>query len=107
MAPQPPRTPLRRVSTNSLFRLSRSQAYPDAPEDLGFMEPAISELSDEMDTLQTHIEGLRHLSETLSIFNESFASYLYVMEMNGLTTDWPQVRVACGLCDELRRMHAL
>lgn len=58
------------------------------------MEPAISELSDEMDTLQTHIEGLRHLSETLSTFNESFASYLYVMEMNGLTTDWPQVWVA-------------
>ena len=62
------------------------------------MEPAISELSDEMDTLQTHIEGLRHLSETLSTFNESFASYLYVMEMNGLTTDWPQVWVAHVFC---------
>ena len=62
------------------------------------MEPAISELSDEMDTLQTHIEGLRHLSETLSTFNESFASYLYVMEMNGLTTDWPQVWVARVFC---------
>ncbi|KAL1716759.1 DASH complex subunit Dam1-domain-containing protein [Schizophyllum commune] len=103
MAPQPPRTPLRRVSTNSLFRLSRSQAYPDAPEDLGFMEPAISELSDEMDTLQTHIEGLRHLSETLSTFNESFASYLYVMEMNGLTTDWPQMPTDASFEQERKR----
>ncbi|TRM55500.1 DASH complex subunit Dam1-domain-containing protein [Schizophyllum amplum] len=103
MGPQPPRTPLRRISTNSLFRLSRAEAYPDAPEDLGFMEPAISELSDEMDTLQAHIEGLRHLSETLSTFNEAFASYLYVMEMNGLTTDWPQMPTEASFEQEHKR----
>ncbi|KAI5114603.1 hypothetical protein M0805_005520, partial [Coniferiporia weirii] len=30
------------------------------------------------------------LSGSLQAFNESFASYLHVMEMNALTTDWPQ-----------------
>lgn len=36
------------------------------------------------------MEGLRNLSDALSTFNESFASWLYVMNMNALTTDWPQ-----------------
>lgn len=51
----------------------------------------MSEFIDEIDTLQTNIEGLKHLSDTLAIFNESFASWLYVMNMNALTVDFPQV----------------
>jgi len=86
----PPRTPLRRVSQGSLLRLSRSGAYPDAPHGLGFLEPAMSEFIDETETLQTNVEGLKHLSDTLTTFNESFASWLYVMNMNALTVDWPQ-----------------
>ncbi|CAL1698797.1 unnamed protein product [Somion occarium] len=88
--PTPHRTPLRRLSQGSLFRLSRSGAYPDAPHGLGFLEPALSELLDEVETLHTNIEGLRGLSNALGTFNESFASWLYVMNMNALTTDWPQ-----------------
>ena len=92
MPPNPPQTPLRRLSQGSLFRLSRSGAYPDAPHGLGFLEPALAELIDEAETLQTNVEGLRGLDRSLSIFNESFASYLYVMNMHALTTDWAQVR---------------
>lgn len=88
--PAPHRTPLRRLSQGSLFRLSRSGAYPDAPHGLGFLEPALSELLDEAEALQTNVEGLRNLSDALSTFNESFASWLYVMDMNALTTDWRQ-----------------
>lgn len=88
--PTPHRTPLRRLSQGSLFRLSRSGAHPDAPHGLGFLEPALSELLDEAEALQTNVEGLRNLSDALSTFNESFASWLYVMNMNALTTDWPQ-----------------
>lgn len=88
--PTPHRTPLRRLSQGSLFRLSRSSAYPDAPHGLGFLEPALSELLDEAEALKTNVEGLRSLSDALSTFNESFASWLYVMNMNALTTDWPQ-----------------
>ncbi|KAJ3797315.1 hypothetical protein GGU11DRAFT_826554 [Lentinula aff. detonsa] len=86
----PHRTPLRRISHGSLLRLSRSGAYPDAPHGLGFLEPAMSEFVDETEILQTNVEGLKHLSDTLATFNESFASWLYVMNMNALTVDWPQ-----------------
>ncbi|KZT66267.1 hypothetical protein DAEQUDRAFT_715303 [Daedalea quercina L-15889] len=88
--PPPQRTPLRRVSQGSLIRLSRSGAYPDAPHGLGFLEPALGELLDEVESLNTNIQGLRNLGDALSSFNESFASWLYVMNMNALTVDWPQ-----------------
>lgn len=88
--PTPHRTPLRRLSQGSLFRLSRSGVYPDAPHGLGFLEPALGELLDEMEALQVNVAGLKNLSDALETFNESFASWLYVMNMNALTTDWPQ-----------------
>ena len=92
--PAPPtlqRTPLRRVSQGSLRALSRSGSFPDAPHGLGFLEPAMAELADEAEALHANVNGLHALSQSLESFNESFASYLYVMEMNALTTDWPQV----------------
>ena len=91
MPPNPPQTPLRRLSQGSLFRLSRSGAYPDAPHGLGFLEPALAELIDEAEALQTNAEGLKNLDNALETFNESFASWLYVMNMNALTVDFPQV----------------
>ena len=90
--PTPHRTPLRRVSQGSLFALSRSGAYPDAPHGLGFLEPAMSEFVDETEALTVNMEGIKALSDSLATFNESFASWLYIMNMNALTTDWPQVR---------------
>ncbi|KAF8064126.1 DASH complex subunit Dam1-domain-containing protein [Lyophyllum atratum] len=86
----PHRTPLKRVSQGSLFALSRSGAFPDAPHGLGFLEPAMSEFVDETETLQANIENMKNLSDSLATFNESFASWLYIMNMNALTTDWPQ-----------------
>ena len=92
MPPNPPQTPLRRLSQGSLFRLSRSGAYPNAPHGLGFLEPALAELIDEVEALQTNAEGLKNLDNALETFNESFASWLYVMNMNASTVDFPQVR---------------
>ncbi|PFH49326.1 hypothetical protein AMATHDRAFT_147837 [Amanita thiersii Skay4041] len=86
----PHRTPLKRVSQGSLFALSRSGAYPDAPHGLGFIEPAMAEFVDETEALQANVEGLKNLSDSLATFNESFASWLYVMNMNALTVDWFQ-----------------
>ncbi|KAG1840465.1 DASH complex subunit Dam1-domain-containing protein [Suillus subalutaceus] len=86
----PHRTPLKRVSQGSLFALSRSGNNPDAPHGLGFIEPVMAELVDEVEALQANVEGLRNLSNSLRTFNESFASWLYVMDMNALTVDWPQ-----------------
>lgn len=92
--PQRPRTPLRRLSQGSLRALSRSGTFPDAPVGLGFLEPAMVDFADETETLHGNLAGLHALSDSLQAFNESFASYLYVMEMNALTTDWPQVSIA-------------
>ncbi|KAJ7459661.1 DASH complex subunit Dam1-domain-containing protein [Mycena latifolia] len=84
-----PRTPLRRVSQGSLFAVSASD--PDAQTSgLAFLDAAVSEFADETETLQANVESMQHLSESLATFNESFASWLYVMNMNALTTDWPQ-----------------
>lgn len=52
----------------------------------------MAEFLDETEALQANLEGMKRLSDSLTIFNESFASWLYTMNMNALTTDWPQVR---------------
>ncbi|KAJ6610691.1 hypothetical protein B0H10DRAFT_2059133 [Mycena sp. CBHHK59/15] len=84
-----PRTPLRRVSQGSLFAVSASD--PDSQSSgLGFLEAAMFEYADETETLQSNVEGMKHLSDSLATFNESFSSWLYIMNMNALTTDWPQ-----------------
>ena len=105
--PTPHRTPLRRLSQGSLSRLSRSGAYPDAPHGLGFLEPALGELVDEVEALQANVEGLKSLSNALATFNESFASWLYVMNMNALTTDWPQAPTEESFVLAKRRAGAL
>ncbi|KAJ7816108.1 DASH complex subunit Dam1-domain-containing protein [Mycena leptocephala] len=89
-----PRTPLRPVSQGSLFAVSSSDSDGQS-SGLKFLDAAIqaaiSELADETETLQANVEGMKKLSESIATFNESFASWLYVMDMNALTTDWPQV----------------
>lgn len=85
------RTPLRRVSHGSLAALGRSGAYPAGPTGLEFLEPAMIELADEAAALSANLESLNALSDSLDAFNESFASYLYVMKMNSLCVAWPQV----------------
>ncbi|KAJ7825160.1 DASH complex subunit Dam1-domain-containing protein [Mycena leptocephala] len=82
-----PRTPLRRASQSSLFAASASTNHPS---DLSFLDAAVSELADEAETLRMNVEGMKDLSESLATFNESFASWLYVMDMNALTIDWPE-----------------
>jgi DASH complex subunit DAM1 len=91
--PTPHRTPLRRVSQGSLFAVSRSGAHSDAPHGLGFLGPALAELADEAEALRANVDGLRALSASLDTFNESFASWLYVMNMNALTVEWPEVSI--------------
>ncbi len=65
----------------------------------------MSEFLDETETLHANLDGMRHLSDSLTTFNESFASWLYVMNMNALTTDWKQVYQLC--CWHSFRSHIL
>ncbi|KAK7048196.1 hypothetical protein R3P38DRAFT_2867926 [Favolaschia claudopus] len=97
------RTPLRRVSQGSLFAISASDPDTQSPG-LGFLDAAISEFADETEHLQANVEGIRKLSESLATFNESFASWLYVMDMNALTVDWPQAPNSASF--ELARRRA-
>jgi hypothetical protein len=60
---------------------------------MGFLRPALAELADEAEALRANVDGLRALSASLDTFNESFASWLYVMNMNALTVEWPEVSV--------------
>jgi hypothetical protein len=67
----------------------------------------MSELADETEALQVNLDGLRNLGDSLKTFNESFASWLYAMNMNALTTDWPQarrLRIALLISKELMQM---
>ncbi|KAI6020302.1 hypothetical protein BKA83DRAFT_4299453 [Pisolithus microcarpus] len=106
------RTPLKRVSQGSLFALSRSGRNSNAPHGLGFLEPVMSELVDEAEALEANVDGLRKLSQSFGIFNEGFSSFLYVMDMNALTTDWPQAptdasfRLARRRAEEIARVTA-
>ena len=120
MAPPAPRTPLRRVSQGSLFRLSRSSSRAStarhgessAPAGLEFLPPALAELCDEVPiTLSTLIQctvsniyidkaeslsaaagQLAGLGRSLAEFNDAFASWMYIQGMNSLCVEWSEVR---------------
>ncbi|KAJ7879728.1 hypothetical protein B0H14DRAFT_2708516 [Mycena olivaceomarginata] len=98
-----PRTPLRRASQSSLFTASVSTNHPS---DLGVLDAAVSELADEAEALRVHVEGMKELSESLATFNESFASWLYVMDMNALTIDWPEAPTDASFVLAKRRAAA-
>ena len=45
------------------------------------------------------------LSASLDTFNEAFASWVYVMNMNMLPVDWPEMRGRfVSLCDPLKTL---
>jgi DASH complex subunit DAM1 len=63
------------------------------------------EFVDETEALQGNIEGMKNLSDSLATFNESFASWLYILNMNALTTDWPQTPTDASYHFANRRMQ--
>ena len=71
--------PLRPISQGSLFRLSRSGAYPDAPHGLGFFEPALSEFLDEIEAMQTNLKSQEFETQwqVLIYKNPKLNLYLY------------------------------
>ncbi|KAG8720751.1 hypothetical protein FRC08_018292 [Ceratobasidium sp. 394] len=84
------RTPLRRVSHGSLSALARSTGTDNGPTGLDFLEPAFTEFADEAATMHRNMERMGDLYDTLETFNESFCSFLYALNMNAYTVEWPQ-----------------
>ncbi|KAL8656613.1 MAG: hypothetical protein Q9210_000151 [Variospora velana] len=93
--PSRPTTPLRPSSRTSLRESqtftpggSTSSAFP-----LESLEPAFAELSDSMADLEANFMHLQLMHESLSRFNENFASFLYGLNMNAFCVDFPEVSV--------------
>ncbi|KAL8732148.1 MAG: hypothetical protein Q9166_002895 [cf. Caloplaca sp. 2 TL-2023] len=91
--PSRPTTPLRPSSRTSLRESQTftpgggaSSAFP-----LDSLEPTFAELSDSMADLEVNFMHLQLMHESLSRFNENFASFLYGLNMNAFCVDFPEV----------------
>ncbi|KAF3763793.1 hypothetical protein M406DRAFT_352491, partial [Cryphonectria parasitica EP155] len=83
-----PTTPLR-PSSRSSFRES-ARASSDAPFPLNAFEPQFGELSDAMADLEANLMHFQLMHESLARFSESFASFLYGLNMNAFCVDFPE-----------------
>ncbi|PSR97743.1 DASH complex subunit Dam1-domain-containing protein [Coniella lustricola] len=83
-----PTTPLR-PSSRSSFRES-ARASSDAPFPLNAFEPQFGELSDAMADLEANLMHFQLMYESLARFSESFASFLYGLNMNAFCVDFPE-----------------
>ena len=86
-----PTTPLR-PSSRSSFRASTTNQNNEAIfTGLDHLEPKFAELSDSMADLEANLMHLRLMHESLSRFGESFAGFLYGLNMNAFVVDFPEV----------------
>ncbi|KAL8893061.1 MAG: hypothetical protein Q9215_000066 [Flavoplaca cf. flavocitrina] len=93
--PSRPTTPLRPSSRTSLRESQTftpgggaSSAFP-----LDALEPAFAEFSDSMADLEANLMHLQLMHESLSRFNENFASFLYGLNMNAFCVDFPEAPI--------------
>ena len=86
-----PTTPLRPSSRSSFRDSTRIAVDNDAPFPLDALEPAFAELSDSMADLEANMMHFQLMHESLSRFSESFASFLYGLNMNAFCVEFPEV----------------
>ncbi|KAM0227642.1 hypothetical protein ACHAPO_011362 [Fusarium lateritium] len=85
-----PTTPLRPSSRSSFRDSARGGRDHDAPFPLNTFEPAFAELSDAMADLEANMMHFQLMHESLARFSESFASFLYGLNMNAFCVDFPE-----------------
>ncbi|OJJ82807.1 DASH complex subunit DAM1 [Aspergillus glaucus CBS 516.65] len=95
--PSRPTTPLR-PSSRSSFR--EAHGYGGSISNTGHSQPAINalepqfaELADSMADLEANFMHLQLLHESLTRFSESFASFLYGLNMNAFCVDYPEAPI--------------
>ena len=92
-----PTTPLR-ASSRSSFRApaihiqsNRNTTCEESPLDA--LEPQFAELADSMADLEANLMHLQLMHESLSRFGESFAGFLYGLNMLAFVVDFPEARI--------------
>lgn len=88
-----PTTPLRPSSRSSFRDSARGFHGGDADFPLNAFEPAFAELSDAMADLEANMMHFQLMHESLARFSESFASFLYGLNMNAFCVDFPEVNL--------------
>lgn len=96
-----PTTPLRPSSRSSIrdshgFGASVDGAHADPA--VNALEPQFAELADSMADLEANFMHLQLMHESLARFSESFASFLYGLNMNAFCVDFPEVPPASWDC---------
>lgn len=88
-----PTTPLRPSSRSSLRdSYQRGRAASASDNALQGLQDGFAELSDAMADLEQNFVHLQLMHESLARFSESFAAFLYGMNMNAFCVDFPEVR---------------
>jgi DASH complex subunit DAM1 len=87
--PSRPTTPLRPSSRSSL-RNSQNATTAAPHNPLDALESQFAEFSDGMADLEANFMHLQLMHESLARFSESFAAFLYGMNMNAFCVDFPE-----------------
>ncbi|KAI1809422.1 DASH complex subunit Dam1-domain-containing protein [Poronia punctata] len=85
-----PTTPLRPSSRSSLRESARRSVDGRELFPLNTSEPAFAELSDAVADLEANMMHFQLMHESLARFGESFASFLYGLNMNAFCVDFPE-----------------
>lgn len=100
--PSRPTTPLRPTSRSSFhgsasgghghynYSTTSTAAAVSTATPLESLEPAFAELSDSMADLEANFMHLQLMHESLARFSESFAAFLYGLNMNAFCVDFPE-----------------
>ncbi|WYZ43038.1 hypothetical protein EsH8_VI_000737 [Colletotrichum jinshuiense] len=92
--PMRPTTPLRPSSRSSFRESARDSVHGGEPFPLNTFEPAFAELSDAMADLEANMMHFQLMHESLARFSESFASFLYGLNMNAFCVDFQEGPIA-------------
>ncbi|BCS24327.1 DASH complex subunit DAM1 [Aspergillus puulaauensis] len=93
-----PTTPLRPSSRSSIreahgYGVSIGSAGYNQPA-INALEPQFAELADSMADLEANFMHLQLMHESLTRFSESFASFLYGLNMNAFCVDFPEAPIS-------------
>ncbi|KAL4750172.1 hypothetical protein BDW72DRAFT_119925 [Aspergillus terricola var. indicus] len=93
-----PTTPLRPGSRSSVREAHgydrKISRVPYTQPAINALEPQFADLADRMAELEANFDKLQLMHESLTRFSESFASFLYGLNMNAFCVDFPEAPIA-------------